>query len=111
MNGTEWETWTDLSAVRYFALQRSRLEIMATILDLAKPGAKKTHLLHGSYLSYSKYNIYLKELLKKGLLEEENENGRRLYWTTNKGKDFLSTYYNLGLIDESQPIPSRRLKG
>ena len=87
-------------------MNRSRMEIIAIILSLARSGAKKTHLLYGSNLSVSNYNKYLKELLESGLLKEKNENGKRLYRTTNKGKEFLSNYYNLGLADETQPIPS-----
>jgi len=75
---------------------RSRIEIMAAILEKATRGAKKTQMMYGANLSFYQIEGYIKYLIKTGFLFFEKESG--LYWTTSKGREFLKSYENIKLL-------------
>jgi predicted transcriptional regulator len=64
---------------------------MASILQKAAPGAKKTWLLYGANLSFSQYRRYIKTLVDLGLIAEKNG----IYTTTGKGLAFLESFRTL----------------
>ncbi|MEM3616553.1 MAG: winged helix-turn-helix domain-containing protein [Candidatus Bathyarchaeia archaeon] len=66
--------------------KRDRHDIVVEILEKAKSGKKKTELMRSVGLSHSRSKQYLTILLKKGLLEI-NENN--LFTTSKKGLEFL----------------------
>lgn len=69
---------------------RSREDIVAAILDIAKHGAIKTRIMYRAFLSYPQLKEYLDMLLKNGLLEHDaNE---KVYSTTASGMQFLDIY-------------------
>ena len=72
-------------------LNKSRVEIMADILQRAVTGAKKTWLLYSANLSYSQHQKYISTLVELGLLSKMNG----LYTTTKKGMDFITSYQTL----------------
>ena len=74
-------------------MQRNRFDIIAEILQTAKDGAKKTHLMYQCNLSYRQTNKFLTDLLENGLLRMGNS-----YHTTKKGLQFLQAYQALELL-------------
>jgi len=75
---------------------RSRTDIAADILEIAMDGAIKTKIMYKAFLSFPQLKEYLTVLLERGLLEHvEDENE---YRTTDKGKQFLKMYKEVGQI-------------
>ena len=68
--------------------RRSNIDIMAKILDEARKGARKTHLMYRSNMSHRQLHVYLKLLLGSELLALHSN----LYKTTVKGLKFLDAY-------------------
>jgi len=71
--------------------KRSDIDIMANILDEARKGAKKTHLMYRANMSHKQLRVYLKLLLRLELLTLHSN----LYKTTPKGLKFLDAYGTL----------------
>ncbi len=73
--------------------RRSEFEIIGTILDLSKNGAKKTEILYKGNFSHIQLTDYLTFLIKRDVLEEktikDDEQNCKHYITTEKGKDLL----------------------
>jgi predicted transcriptional regulator len=74
-------------------MKRDRLKIIAEILQAAKNGAKKTHIMYQCNLSYRQTNRFLTFLLETGFLRIGNS-----YDTTEKGLQFLQIYQTLELL-------------
>jgi predicted transcriptional regulator len=75
---------------------RTRLEITANILEIAKEGSRKTRIMYLGNLSFDLLQKYLKQLEQLGLVSVKNTaDGERVYNVTEKGKDFLTDYYEL----------------
>jgi len=74
-------------------MKRSRLEIIAEVLQKAKDGAKTTTIMHRCNLNYRQTKRLLSRLLETGLLIEGNS-----YHTTEKGLQFLKIYQTLELL-------------
>ena len=72
-------------------MRRERFAIISEILYHALGGASKTSICDSCNLSTRIYGKYVAILLMNGLLEK-NEN---LFYTTKKGKQFLTTYQKL----------------
>jgi len=64
--------------------------MVASILEAANGGARKTRILYKTYLSNDKLNRYIQSLISKGLLRT-NES-QTLFKTTEKGIRFLQVY-------------------
>ena len=73
---------------------RTRLEILASVLGVAHSGALKTHIMYKANLSHKQLEKYLKFLKTQGLLEEvpESYETGRFYRVTEKGIQFLKDY-------------------
>jgi predicted transcriptional regulator len=70
--------------------RRDKLVIMAEIMDISKNRALKTQIMYKANLSFSQLTEYLRLLTKIKLLEKTiDENGKEIYRSTLKGKDFL----------------------
>ena len=73
--------------------RRSEFEIIGTILDLSKNGAKKTEILYKGNFSHIQLTKYITFLVKRDVLEEKNikynEQNSKHYRITEKGKDLL----------------------
>ena len=76
---------------------RNRMEIVSNILDIARNGALKTHLMYKANLSYMVVTQYLNFLIKSGLIEEifADDGPTRLYKTSAKGFKYLEVYQDL----------------
>jgi len=78
---------------------RSRIDIIADILDVADAGAKKTHIMYRCNLSFKQLENYLGFLLDRGLLKRVPEEGESDYASsfkiTDKGQILLQAYESL----------------
>ena len=66
---------------------RSRIEIVAMILEAANGGATKTKIMYKAFLSYAQLKEYLSVLIENNLIEYLE--GPQTYKTTEKGLNFL----------------------
>jgi predicted transcriptional regulator len=73
---------------------RSRIQIAANILEIAKNGARKTRIMYLGNLSFDLLQKYLEMLSICGLLQQRN-GPERTYVVTEKGQLFLEDYYEL----------------
>ncbi len=77
---------------------RTQIDIMASILNEAAEGTRKTRIMYGCNLSYRQLQSYLKLLLGMKLLRavSEKKSGKTTFFeTTAKGQNFLLAYRNL----------------
>ena len=73
---------------------RSRTEIVGSILESSNGGATKTKIMYKSYLSYVQLKEYLSVLIENDLIE--NLGATQTYKTTDKGLNFLKMYNEIG---------------
>jgi predicted transcriptional regulator len=89
-------------------VNRNRLEILAELLEAAKPGTLKTHLMYKGNLSYMMLTKNLRFLEQAGLITQYHdvESGYTLFRTTAKGLKFLEAFQSLvelaGMKEESE---------
>lgn len=74
-------------------MRRNDLEICADILRVARRGAKKTQIVYEANLNFKIVKKYLRRLIENGLLH--NSEKEKLFFTTNKGDDFIQQYSEL----------------
>lgn len=78
--------------------QRSRIDIMACILENSNESRKKS-LMKRCDLSLSQFNMYEECLVKAGLLRvSRRERGVEILDTTEKGREFLVDYQKIKII-------------
>jgi predicted transcriptional regulator len=75
---------------------RSRMDIAASLLQVAEGGAKKTHIMYKAFVSYPQLMEYVELLTEQGLLEYVKE--ENMYSTTDKGNRFLKIYGEMDKI-------------
>jgi predicted transcriptional regulator len=73
---------------------RSRIQIAADILQIAKAGSRKTKIMYLGNLSFDLLQKYLDMLVNYGLLEVQGGPDKS-YIATEKGQQFLEDYYEL----------------
>ena len=79
-----------------FKNKRSEIEIMNTILTIARKEARKTCLLYNTNLCYNNFLEYLNFLLDKKFIEIKNiNNSGNIYYVTDKGERFLNSIENV----------------
>jgi len=78
----------------YMNSRRSRIEIIAEILRIAKGGARKTRIVYGANINFRLLDEYLKKLERAGLIVEETGKNS-IIRTTEKGIEYLRQYKNL----------------
>jgi len=66
--------------------RRSRLDIIADILDTAANGALKTRIMYRANVNFVQFNEYVECLLEAQLMRTVRRGGRTLYETTEKGR-------------------------
>jgi predicted transcriptional regulator len=84
--------------------KRGRLEIIHDILlAIQKKNGriKPTHLLYKSNLSYQRMNLYLEELIGKGLVEKDFDDSNKFYVLTERGYKFLAEFQRIREFSES----------
>lgn len=88
---------------------RSRIQITANILEIAKTGSRKTRIMYLGNLSFDLLQKYLEMLVHYGLLEVRGSS-EKSYLATEKGKQFLQDYYELQKYSEIASSKKRALE-
>jgi predicted transcriptional regulator len=70
---------------------RSSLDIVREVLNIAITKVCKTRIMYGANLSFHQLEKYLRALLANNLLSFDEDYG---YLTTSSGKEFLDLYTN-----------------
>jgi predicted transcriptional regulator len=91
-----------LTIIEKTLLHRSRIDIIANILNTAEHGAKKTHIMYQCNLSYRQLTGYLQLLDDMNLLTRNPKNPNT-YQVTQKGKNFTQAYKNMKAILDTKP--------
>jgi predicted transcriptional regulator len=82
--------------------RRDRHDIVAEILETARGGAIKTHIMYKARLSYAQVSEYVPLLLEKGFLEnctvKKHRQEKLLLKTTEQGEKFLENLKSLNLL-------------
>lgn len=77
---------------------RSRIEIMASILRKARRATKKTHIMNQCNLSFRQLQRYLRSMRTRGLLKREDNGSQTVFEITGKGQKFLTRYSRIALL-------------
>ena len=75
--------------------KRDRLQVIYDILKVIKEKngkIKPTHILYKSNLSHQMMDEYLKELIEKDFIQEENNVNGKTYSIKSKGQEYLGKY-------------------
>jgi predicted transcriptional regulator len=84
--------------------KRSDIEISAAILEVARNGAKKSHIVYKANLNFKIGKKYLDRLIHSGLLQGPNGESN-VFRTTEKGVDYINYYRGLkDYLRPSHPI-------
>jgi predicted transcriptional regulator len=79
--------------------RRDRHQIAVEILEAARGGAKKTHIMYKCKLSYTQIRQYLPLLIEKGLLENlsvaEKRAVTQLFRTSDSGRKLIEDFRTL----------------
>ena len=73
---------------------RSKTEIVGSILDAANGGETKTKIIYIAFLSYNQVKEYLSVLIENNLIEYLD--GVKTFKTTHKGLFFLKIHNEIG---------------
>jgi len=71
--------------------KRSDIEISAAILQVARNGAKKSHIIYKANLNFKIGKKYLDRLITSGLLRGPKGESR-VFRTTEKGADYINYF-------------------
>ena len=87
-------------AIKVTGENRTRLNIIADILEVAMEEALKTHIMYRANLSHAQLTSYLNSLLELGFLAvvEYPTESRPRYKVTEKGLQFLKDYARLNRL-------------
>jgi len=91
----------ELSSSQLAKTKRSDIDIMASILNEAHEGARKTRIMYRCNLSHIQLRVYLKLLFGMKLLaltSEEEGTKPDVLKTTAKGLEFLDAYRKLKVL-------------
>jgi predicted transcriptional regulator len=91
-------------------MRRSRLSIIADILDVAERGAIKTQIMYGASLSFSQLSDYLSFLLDANLLMGIENPSRSFYKTTKKGLRYIQCYMEIRELLKNEKESTKRNK-
>lgn len=72
--------------------RRSRLDIIAGILDAAMNGTVKTRIMYNANVNFVQFNDYLECLLEAQLIRTITRRRKTIYKTTEKGKLLLHRF-------------------
>ena len=81
-------------------MKRNDLDICVDILQVARKGAKKTHIVYKANLNFKIVRKYINRLIKTGMLSSARDSS--LYVTTGQGIKFLVKYDEL--ITPMKPV-------
>lgn len=77
-------------------MRRTKFDIIVDIIHLTMDGgANKTRIVYGANLNFKIANKYIDFLLDNGLIREEVKEGKKYYFATEKGVQFLKLFREL----------------
>ena len=77
-------------------------DMMRAIQKEAEEGAGPTKILYAANLSHDRLTQYLDELLEKELVTETGpDNNSRIYFLTEKGREFLREFIRIERFSEA----------
>ncbi|MFX1578317.1 MAG: winged helix-turn-helix domain-containing protein [Promethearchaeota archaeon] len=86
----------------YRSKMRILADMMRAIQSEGEEGAGPTKILYAANLSHDRLTQYLDELVEKELIIEENsENDSRVYFLTEKGREFLREFVRIERFSEA----------
>jgi predicted transcriptional regulator len=86
----------------YRSKVRILVDMMRTIQNEGEEGAGPTKVLYTANLSHDRLTQYLDELLEKELVSAvENDDGSRIYFLTEKGREFLREFVKVERFSEA----------
>jgi predicted transcriptional regulator len=86
----------------YRSKMRILADMMRAIQSEGEEGAGPTKILYAANLSHDRLTQYLDELIEKELIKEENsENDSRVYFLTEKGREFLREFVRIERFSEA----------
>jgi predicted transcriptional regulator len=92
--------------------RRDRHDIVAEILQTARGGAIKTHIMYKAKLSYGQLSEYLPMLVERGFLENttvvEHRQTKRIFRTTEEGERFLDNVKSIDSLWSAGLIPKTK---
>jgi len=88
---------------------RSRIQIAADILEIARDGSRKTRIMYQGNLSFDLLQKYLDMLVNFGLLEVRG-GSEKGFVATEKGRRFLEDYRELQKYSEIASSKKRALE-
>jgi predicted transcriptional regulator len=88
---------------------RTRLQIVADIIEIARNGSRKTRIMYQGNLSFDLLQRYLQMLVNYGLLQTQAGDSST-YIATEKGLQFLEAYSGLRKYGEMTENNRRDLK-
>ena len=74
--------------------KRSDMEISADILKVTVNGALKSHIVYKANINFQLGKKYLDRLTNSGLIVD-SVNGSRIYYTTDKGREYIKQFEDL----------------
>ena len=81
------------------ARYRSRIQIIAEILEVVRAGARKTHIMYKANVNCSVLKEYLDFLMQQNLIEERTVGKKRIvYATTERGLTVLRYFRELKTV-------------
>ena len=84
--------------------QRSKLDVIASILHICRDGSLKNHIVGRGNFSDAMANHYISILLYRGFLQTgKDRNGRSVYTTTDKGRKLLQHYGEIQKLFTGEP--------
>ena len=88
---------------------RTRIQIAADILEIAKAGSRKTRIMYLGNLSFDLLQKYLENLVELGLVEVRNGSDKT-YVATERGLQFLEEFRELQKHAEVVEVKKRTLQ-
>jgi predicted transcriptional regulator len=86
----------------YRSKMRILADMMRAIQSEGEEGAGPTKILYAANLSHDRLTQYLDELIEKELIREVNpENENRVYYLTEKGREFLREFVRIERFSEA----------
>jgi predicted transcriptional regulator len=85
----------ETASLQLFSKKRDQLDIVNAILKVAKQGASKTRIMYNAHLSFKGVTQYLSFMVENELLLKTREDYKPVYYASEKGLTFLSSYTQL----------------
>ncbi|WP_415280726.1 response regulator [Candidatus Nitrososphaera sp. FF02] len=91
--------------------QRSKLDVIASILHICRDGSLKNHIVGRGNFSDAMANHYISILLYRGFLQTgKDKNGRSVYTTTDKGRILLQHYGEIQKLFTGEPAAAAEVE-